>query len=161
MGNLWVNPNYSETNGCSACSYENDIHGYNFTGIGSYDGNPSGGIPTDIQGHGTHVSGIVGAVGNNIIGVSGVNWNVSLAWLGIDYDGEGHLSTIAAIEALNYANNHDIFITNNSYGSTRYSSIFEYAISNYNGLFIVAAGNEGSNNDTNKLFMTKIYIKNI
>lgn len=32
----------------------------------------------DINGHGTHVAGIIGAVGNNSIGVAGVNWNVSI-----------------------------------------------------------------------------------
>ena len=32
----------------------------------------------DFQGHGTHVAGTIGAVGNNGIGVSDVNWNVSI-----------------------------------------------------------------------------------
>lgn len=32
----------------------------------------------DVHGHGTHVSGIAGATGNNFIGVAGVNWNVRI-----------------------------------------------------------------------------------
>ena len=32
----------------------------------------------DDQGHGTHVAGIIGAVGNNSLGVAGVNWNVKI-----------------------------------------------------------------------------------
>ncbi len=49
--------------------YVDDINGWN-----AYDDN---GTITPSQ-HGTHVSGIIGAVGNNGIGVSGVNWNVKV-----------------------------------------------------------------------------------
>ena len=132
-GNLWVNPNPG------ANGYENDIHGYNFT-------SGFGGIPIDTNGHGTHVAGIIGARGNNGIGASGINWNVSLAWLGIHTSGNS-ISVSAAIEAVNYANNHNIPILNNSYGGPEYSKLFEEAISGYNGLFVAAAGNEGSDND--------------
>src|SRR5262245_46487738 len=34
--------------------------------------------PADGNGHGTHVSGTIGAIGNNGVGVTGVNWRVSL-----------------------------------------------------------------------------------
>src|SRR5437899_503833 len=34
--------------------------------------------PQDDNGHGSHVSGILGAVGNNSMGVTGVNWHVQL-----------------------------------------------------------------------------------
>jgi PKD repeat protein len=49
--------------------YIDDINGWN-----AYNNN--GTIPSDQ--HGTHVSGIIGARGNNSIGVSGVNWNVKI-----------------------------------------------------------------------------------
>jgi subtilisin family serine protease len=133
-GNLWVNPNPNQD------GFVNDINGYDFV-------NAKGGIPTDAGNHGTHVSGIVGAKGNNGIGVSGINWNVSLAWLGAGLDGGQYISIEAVIEALNYANNHNIQITNNSYGGPGYSAIFEDAIRNYKGLFVASAGNEMSNND--------------
>ena len=133
IDNLWVNPNPNKN------GYTNDMHGYNFTG-------KVGGIPTDTNGHGTHVAGIVGAKGNNGQGVSGVNWNVSLAWLGV-HGGGNSIDTAACIEALNYANNHNIQITNNSYGGDDYSRIFEEAVRNYKGLFIAAAGNDSSDND--------------
>ena len=133
IDNLWVNPNPNQN------GYVNDIHGYNFSsGIG--------GIPTDTSGHGTHVAGIVGAKGNNGEGVSGVNWDVSLAWLGVHAGGD-NINTSAVIEALNYANNHNIRITNNSYGGSGYSQVFEEAIRNYNGLFVAAAGNSHINLD--------------
>ena len=34
-------------------------------------------LPADLDGHGTHTAGSVGAVGNNLLGVTGVAWNVS------------------------------------------------------------------------------------
>ncbi|MCB9896699.1 MAG: S8 family serine peptidase [Planctomycetes bacterium] len=49
--------------------YVDDLHGWN-----AYSNN--GNIPNDS--HGTHVNGIVGAVGDNATGVVGVNWNVTL-----------------------------------------------------------------------------------
>ena len=131
--NLWVNPNPGQS------GYVNDINGYNFTG-------GTGGAPTDPDGHGTHVAGIIGAKGNNGTGVSGVNWNVSLAWLGI-YAGGKYVSLSAAVEAINYAQNHSIPILNNSWGGYANSETLRQAISNYDGLFVAAAGNDGMDND--------------
>ena len=133
VDNLWVNPNPNQN------GYVNDIYGYDFAAH-------KGGTPTDGNGHGTHVAGIVGAKGNNAKGVSGINWDVSLAWLGVSAGGD-YIDDAACIEALNYANNHNIPITNNSYGGSEYSEIFKQAIKNYKGLFIAAAGNDSNDND--------------
>lgn len=130
--NLWNNPDSNEY------GYVNDIHGYNFV-------NRVGGTPTDYNGHGTQVAGIVGAKGNNYEGICGVNWNVSLAWLGVGND--GNISDSAVVEALNYANLHDIMIVNCSWSSNSYSSDVEKAIRNYRGLFVASAGNNGNNID--------------
>ena len=143
--NLWNNPYYSDGVGCSICSRSDDIHGYNFTGYGSSSGLPCGGTPTDIDGHGTTVAGIIGA-NSSSPPFGGVCWNVSLAWLGVSDETLG-VSLSHALEALNYADIHGIHITNNSYGSYAYSKIFEIAINNYDGLFVVSAGNESGNND--------------
>jgi len=156
IANLWVNPNPNRN------GYVNDIHGYNFS---SYSGRArSGGIPFDDNGHGTHVAGIIGAKGNNGIGICGVNWDVSLAWMGIYAGISGTLSTDAAIEALNYANLNNIRITNNSWGGTGYSQLLYEAIRNYNGLFVVAAGNTstgGTNNDLLPLYPASFDLPNI
>jgi subtilisin family serine protease len=55
----------------------------------------------DGNGHGTHVSGIIGAVGDNGTGVSGVNWNTKIIMLKVmDKNGSGQLSW--TVEAINY-----------------------------------------------------------
>jgi subtilisin family serine protease len=52
--------------------------------------------PMDDDGHGTHVAGIIGAVGNNGIGVAGVNWGVSLLSVKVlDSNGDGSFATVA------------------------------------------------------------------
>lgn len=137
--NLWVNPKPNRN------GYKNDIHGYDFV-------NRKGGTPTDSGYHGTHVAGIVGAKGNNGIGICGVNWNVQLAWLRISDDAD-KLSLSAAVEAINYANNNNIPIVNASWGGYAcFNDYDEYiplkeAIENYKGLFVTAAGNDAVNND--------------
>jgi subtilisin family serine protease len=137
--NLWVNPNPGSMH------YINDIHGYNFTGRGN-NWIPVGGIPTDYSGHGTHVAGIVGAKGNNGIGVTGINWDVSLAWLGANGD-ESSIQLSAVIEAINYANSHKIPILNGSWGGPDYSLLLHDTIKAYKGLFVAAAGNNDNDND--------------
>ena len=147
IDNLWTNPNPGQG------GYLNDIHGYDFAGR-------AGGIPTDENGHGTHVAGIIGAKGNNGLGVTGVNWDVSLAWLGVSAGGDW-ISLEAAIEALNYANNHGILITNNSWGGGAFSEALFESIANYAGLFVAAAGNDSSNNDMRPAYPASYNLPNI
>ena len=55
----------------------------------------------DDNGHGSHVAGVIGAIGNNKIGVAGVNWNVGLISLkALDRNGVGTESNM--VNALNY-----------------------------------------------------------
>src|SRR6185437_15744294 len=72
QANLYTNAGEIAGNGVDDDhnGFIDDIHGWNF-----HDGNANS---TDDNGHGTHCAGIIGAVGNNGIGVAGVNWNVSL-----------------------------------------------------------------------------------
>jgi hypothetical protein len=69
--NLFKNRNEIQGNGI-----DDDENGYidDYNGWNAY--NNSGQIPE--HAHGTHVSGIVGARGNNTMGVTGVNWNVKI-----------------------------------------------------------------------------------
>lgn len=107
----------------------------------------------DISGHGTFVAGIIGAVGNNGIGITGVNWNVSLVSLRVaNLNGDFLVGSV--IEAINYANEDGvkIDILNYSGGGYGYGDVVvarEQAISNYNGLFVCAAGNDAIDTDIN------------
>jgi subtilisin family serine protease len=100
--------------------------------------------PMDTSGHGTHVAGTIGAVGNNHIGITGTAWNVKIASLKI---GQRDFSLAAAIAAIDYANSNQIPILNNSWGGRLYSPSLKHAIEQYGGLFVASAGNYGVNND--------------
>ncbi|WFR55615.1 S8 family peptidase [Anaerocolumna sp. AGMB13025] len=139
--NIWVNPGEIQGNGIDddKNGYIDDIYGWNFV-----DNNNK---PLDDNGHGTHVAGTIGAVGNNGIGVVGVNWNTQLAALKfLDADGGGYTSD--AILAINYAKNKGFAVTNNSWGGGSFSQSLKDAIDSYSGLFVAAAGNDGTNNDS-------------
>ena len=98
----------------------------------------------DLNQHGAHVAGTIGAVGNNGIGVTGVNWTVGLTTVrACDYAG----SCPATLEGLAYAGPR-ARIVNLSLGGPRDLQPSTDAIkASPNTLFVVAAGNDGSNND--------------
>ncbi|HEY4988816.1 MAG TPA: S8 family serine peptidase, partial [Opitutaceae bacterium] len=115
LGNMWVNPapgttkSYatvpSSAGGVSSVSETDSLNGLNAVAMS--------GVPTDDAGHGTHTSGIVGAVGNNGIGVSGVAWQVQLMELKfIDSAGEGSVSD--ELPCVEYAIAHGVKVINAS-----------------------------------------------
>lgn len=145
--NIWSNPGEIAGNGLDDDSngYVDDIHGYDF-GSGDAD-------PMDFVGHGTHVAGTVGAVGNNGIGTVGVNWNSSIMALkiGTDFGGPTNAGAIAAI---NYAVSMGAVVSNHSY-TVNPTAALQSAIDNAraNGhIVVVAAGNSSSNNDFSPVY---------
>lgn len=70
--NLWINQGEIPGDGI-----DNDKNGYIDDVFGWNTQNNSGDVNIG-GGHGTPVSGIIGAVGDNGIGVTGVNWNVKI-----------------------------------------------------------------------------------
>ena len=108
--NLWRNPLEIPGNGRDddGNGYVDDVHGINaITGTG---------LPSDDTGHGTHVAGIIGAVGNNGIGISGVAWRVQIMPLKFLGGLAGRGSTSDAIECIDYAIRQGAHIINASYG---------------------------------------------
>ena len=75
QANRWYNWAEIPSNGI-----DDDLNGYvdDFRGWDAYDNNDDISGGNFGGGHGTPVAGIVGAKGNNGIGVSGVNWDVKL-----------------------------------------------------------------------------------
>ncbi len=121
----------------------------------------------DLSGHGTHVAGIIGAVGNNRIGVSGICWNVSLVPLQVMNPNKflagkkAYLDGSAIIAAIQYAANYDIPIINLSLGSISNYNAYETAMENYKGLMVCSAGNESNNNDINPHYPASSTLPNI
>jgi subtilisin family serine protease len=133
--NMWHNPSVSSVG---------DVYGASFV-TGAETGNPY-----DDNGHGTVVAGIIGAVANNGIGISGVAPNVKIMDLKF-LDGSGNGNTANAIQAVYYAVNHGAKIINASWGGSGSSSALQSAIDYaraHGVIFVAAAGNNGTNNDT-------------
>lgn len=122
-----------------------DIHGWNF----SEPNTIGNGDVQDVFNHGTHVAGIIGAKGNNGIGVAGINWNVSLIPIRYTND-QGGATVEAAIRAINYAVLMKADIINCSWGMAVESKELHDAFmrASDQGILIVAsAGNSAVNND--------------
>jgi subtilisin family serine protease len=144
VGNLWVNPGEIPGNGIDdeGDGYVDDVNGWDFVN-GDAD-------PRDDHGHGTHVSGIIAAVGDNALGITGVCWRtkiMALKFLGAG--GSGFTSD--AVDALEFAIAHGVRITNNSWGGGPYSQALADAITAAGAagmLVVVASGNSGFNLDS-------------
>jgi len=141
--NMWVNPGEIPGDGIDndGNGYVDDVHGYDFV---NYDSDPM-----DADGHGTHVAGTIGAVGNNALGVVGVNWNCRImACRFLNAAGRG--STMDAIEAIKYAVANGARVLNNSWGGASYSAALHAAIQDAQragAIFVAAAGNDAEDND--------------
>ena len=146
--NLWRNPNEIAGNQIDddQNGFVDDIHGINAI--------RDTGDPADDAGHGTHVAGILGAVGNNGIGTTGVAWQVQLMPLRfLDRFGEG--ATSDAIQCINYAIDNGAKVINTSWGSNAFSGSLNGAISlalQADIIIVAAAGNERRNNDVIPLY---------
>ena len=161
--NIWTNSGEIPGNGIDDDSngFIDDVHGYNFVGANSSD-------PMDDNFHGTHTAGTIGAVGNNGVGVAGVDWNVQIMPLKF-LDSTGTGTTSDAIEAINYATmmrsrGVNIRVLSNSWGGGEYSSALEAAINQSAAagiLFVVAAGNKGANNDNTPSYPASYNCPNI
>ena len=128
--------------------YIDDLIGWNFV--------DNDNDPMDLNGHGTHVSGTIGAMGDNNVGVTGINFQIQMTGLRfLDANGSGTISN--AIKATDYftdlktrgLNGPDNFLaTNNSWGGGGANTGLSGAISRADQagiLFVAAAGNSSTN----------------
>ncbi|HLD99422.1 MAG TPA: S8 family serine peptidase [Bdellovibrionota bacterium] len=149
-GDLATNGQDDDGNG-----FVDDLHGWNFA-RNNKDSN-------DDHGHGSHCAGTIGGVGNNGIGVSGVNWEVSLMPVKfLDASGGGTLQ--AAIEAVNYARMMKVNLMSNSWGGSQFAQSLSDAVKRTEEagiIFVAAAGNDGTNNDTGPSYPANFPFGNI
>ncbi len=150
QANIWSNPTEISDNEIDddENGYVDDVNGYDFSGQ-TADVN-------DEHGHGTMVAGVIGAVGDNGMGLTGVCWKANLVPLKIKGD-DGKLKTSAAIEAIDYAIGEGIRIVNLSWVLPRgVKSLFlEEAMmrgAEAGILFVTAAGNDKMNLDETPIY---------
>jgi len=156
--NIWVNPDETAGNGIDddGNGYTDDVHGINAI-INSGD-------PNDDHGHGTHVSGIVGGVGNNRVGVVGVCWRVQImACKFLEPSGNGLISD--AIKCIDYARSKGADVINTSWGSPTFNSAAlrdAFDSARQAGIIVTAAaGNSAESNDTHPLYPASYDLENI
>ena len=139
--NMWVNPN-------------DGTHGTNALAGTIY--------PSDDSGHGTLIAGILGAVGNNGKGVTGVAWQVQImACKCFDNLGVGNVS--AAVACLDYARANGARIINASWGFTNSLALSNafYSVRNAGIIVVAAAGNTSTDIDVNPTYPASYDFDNI
>ncbi len=142
--NIWTNSGEIAGNGIDddGNGYIDDIRGWDFA---NGDNNPM-----DDNNHGTHAAGTVGAVGNNALGVVGVNWSVKIMPLKI-IDSTGSGWTSDAVQGLDYAVNKGVKVSSNSWGGGPANFALANALDRARTaghIFVAAAGNSGLDLDT-------------
>ena len=168
IANIYQNSVECNSNGLDndGNGYINDCHGIDLVGDDSQND------PFDYIGHGTHTAGTMGAQGNNGIGVTGVNWQVSiLPCKFIGFDGGAVSAAVQCLDYMAWMKEHGVNIvaTNNSWGGGGFSQALYDAIEGQmeDGiLFIAAAGNgdiydNSSDNDVNAVYPASFDLPNI
>jgi subtilisin family serine protease len=157
INNIWRHPSEVADDGI-----DNDGNGFVDDTLG-WDFVNSDNRPWDDNGHGTHTAGTIGATGGNGVGLSGVAKKVSLLPLKfLSASGEG--TTENAVRAIRYAVAAGAQILSNSWGGETYSRALEDAIAfadSQGVLFVAAAGNDASDNDSLPMYPAAYNLPNV
>ena len=141
--NMWTNAGEIAGNGIDDDNngYVDDVRGWDWVN----DDND----PFDDHSHGTHCAGTIGAIGDNGIGVAGVNWQVTIMPLKfLDAAGSGY--TTDAVRAVQYATTMGADLTSNSWGGASFSQALHDAIQAAGAAesaVVAAAGHDYADND--------------
>lgn len=160
--NVWRNPNATaiQSTGIdpSGDTITGDVVGWDFV----HNDNK----PFDDNQHGTHCAGVIGAVGNDGKGISGVNQRVSI--MGVKFlSGQGSGDTAAAIKSIDYAVSRGAKVLSNSWGGKGddgTNGALKDAIDRAGKagvLFVAAAGNDSTDNDKDPVFPAAFNLENM
>lgn len=166
--NMWRNPGEIAGNGIDddGNGFRDDVYGYDFASdrFGKNDSDPM-----DIDNHGTHVAGILAAVGNNGVGVCGITWNVRIMALK-SFRPDMYIYDSDSIEAIEYVilmkrdYGVNLVAINASFGGGGENVLQKDAIAaaGSQGIVMVcAAGNDGKDNDATPFFPSGYDLPNI
>ena len=159
-GQMWVNREerigvtYLDDDGNG---FVDDVAGWDFVSLPSGDDISPGedwqdadNDPSDWSGHGTFVAGLVGALTNNVIGVSGTAWNVRLMPLRVAYstlsDPAGLVDMSFVAQAIRYATRNHASVINCSFATLDQSGLgaAAAAAARAGATVVNASGNFGS-----------------
>lgn len=159
--NIWTNP-YEVLDGLDNDhnGFPDDIHGWDFVNdVGDPRPRFTGAWTETGVNHGTIVSGIIGAVGNNRIGIAGVTWNVRIMPVKVlDDQGLGDVETVA--KGIDYAVRNGAQVMNLSFVGLDKSSVLDAAIARAAGAgvtVVTAAGNDNAQNGGHDLDQSPNY----
>ena len=152
---LWRNIGEVPGNGVDddGNGYVDDLNGWDFSDAPTLPGNGDSRVrdnePEDERGHGTQVSGIIGAAANNGIGIAGIAWRCRLMPLRADFKYEvgGYLQNDDVAAAIVYAADNGAQVINMSWGDTVNAFIVEDAVAYAYArgcVMVAAAGNDGT-----------------
>lgn len=153
IDNIWKNPGEIEGNNKDddGNGYVDDIHGWDFI---DFDATPTPDVgkqsSSEAVNHGSLISGIIGASGDNKIGISGINWNINIMPVRIlDAVGSGDANTVA--QAVYYAVDNGADVINMSFTGDVNDPVLRNAVKfayEQGAVIVSALGNDGEDVDS-------------